>query len=142
MAGSLNKAILIGRVGKEPVISAMQNGKQVAKFPLATSESWRDKSGERQERTTWHQIIIYNEGLCKVVESYVHKGSNLYIEGAISNRSYEKDGRTVYVSEIVLQGFNSTLTMLDNPKGDKPTQQADTSTQGGFGGDLDDEVLF
>ncbi len=125
----------------------MQNGKPVVKFPLATSESWRDKQGERQERTTWHQIVIYNEGLCKVVENYVHKGSSLYIEGAISNRSYEKDGRTIYVSEITLQGFNSTITMLDSPKDNQSASQQDsgpehTPNPTGFSGELDDEVPF
>lgn len=149
MAGSINRAILIGNVGKDPEVARLSNGKSVAKFPLATSESWKDQSGERQERTTWHNIVIFNEGLVKIVEQYVHKGSKLYLEGAISNRSYEKDGQTRYVSEITLQGFNGSLTMLDSRTDSQPNtggnDYADQSTgnksyQGG--GDIDDEIPF
>lgn len=122
---SVNRAILIGNVGKDPEATTLSNGKQVAKFSLATSESWKDQSGERQERTTWHNIVIYNEGLARIVQEYVRKGSKLYIEGAISNRSYEKDGVTKYVSEITLQGFNSSLQMLDS------RQESDSNQSGG-----------
>ena len=151
---SVNRAILIGNVGKEPEVTTLSNGKQVAKFSLATSESWKGQDGERQERTTWHNIVIYNEGLARIVQQYVHKGSKLYIEGAISNRSYEKDGVTKYVSEITLQGFNSSLKMLgerqesDNNQsgGNDRNEYAERSgSRGGppmCGNDMDDEIPF
>lgn len=151
-SGSVNTAILIGNVGKDPESLRLQNGKPVVKFSLATSESWRDQNGERQERTTWHNIVIFSEGLCKITEQYVKKGSKVFIQGAISNRSYDnKDGQKVYVSEIVLQGFNSTLTLLDGkPDGDRqeqPSQSSQTRERQNYaaasgGHDLDDEIPF
>lgn len=139
MAGSINRVILIGRVGKDPEIRRTQDGRQVASFSLATSDQWRDKStGERKERTTWHNIVVFNEGLCKVIESYVRKGSHLYVEGSLQTRKWtDKDGNDRYVTEVVLQGFNSTLTMLDGPS-DKGGKQAPAPSFD----DLDDEVPF
>lgn len=115
MAGSVNKVILIGNVGADPEIRRTQDGRPIANLRLATSESWRDRnSGERRERTEWHTIVIFNEGLCKVVEQYVKKGAKLYIEGQLQTRKWQdQNGNDRYSTEIVLQGFNSTLTMLD-----------------------------
>ena len=115
MAGSVNKVILIGNVGKDPEIRRTQDGRPIANLRVATSESWRDKTtGERKEKTEWHSVVIFNEGLCRVVEQYVKKGSKLYIEGALQTRKWQgQDGQDRYSTEVVLQGFNSELTMLD-----------------------------
>jgi single-strand DNA-binding protein len=115
MAGSVNKVILIGNVGADPEIRRTQDGKPIANLRIATSESWRDRnSGERREKTEWHTVVVFNEGLCKVVEQYVKKGAKLYIEGALQTRKWQdQTGNDRYSTEIVLQGFNSTLTMLD-----------------------------
>ena len=115
MAGSVNKVILIGNVGADPEIRRTQSGTPIANLRIATSESWRDRnSGERREKTEWHNVVVFNEGLCKVVEQYVKKGAKLYIEGALQTRKWQdKDGNDRYSTEVVLQGFNSTLTMLD-----------------------------
>ena len=117
MAGSLNKVQLIGRLGADPEIKQMVNGKNVARLSIATSQSWKDKSsGERKEKTEWHRIVIFNEGLVNVVQQYVKKGSNDYIEGQLSTRKWkdEASGQDKYSTEIVLQGYNSSLTMLDS----------------------------
>jgi len=115
MAGSVNKVILIGNVGADPEIRRTQDGRPIANLRIATSEQWRDRnSGERKEKTEWHTVVVFNEGLCKVVEQYVKKGAKLYLEGALQTRKWQdKDGNERYSTEIVLQGFNSTLTMLD-----------------------------
>jgi single-strand DNA-binding protein len=115
MAGSVNKVILIGNLGADPEIRRTQDGKPIANLNIATSESWRDRnSGERKEKTEWHRVVIFNEGLCKVAEQYLKKGAKVYIEGALQTRKWtDKDGVEKYSTEIVLQGFNSTLTMLD-----------------------------
>lgn len=115
MAGSVNKVILVGNVGADPEIRRTQDGKPIANLRIATSETWRDRnSGERREKTEWHNIVVFNEGLCKVVEQYVKKGAKLYIEGALQTRKWQdQTGNDRYTTEIVLQGFNSTLTMLD-----------------------------
>ncbi len=119
MAGSVNKVILIGNLGADPEIRRTQDGRPIANLRIATSESWRDKNtGERKEKTEWHRVVIFNEGLCKVVEQYVKKGSKLYIEGALQTRKWQdKDGQDRYSTEVVLQGFNSVLTMLDGRGG-------------------------
>lgn len=117
MAQAFNQLTLVGRVGKDPEIRAMQNSKPVANFTLAVSESWKDKNGEKQERTEWVNVVCFNEGLCRVIENYVKKGSLLLVQGRFQTRDYEKEGVKHYRSECVLQGFNSTLTMLDS-KGD------------------------
>jgi single-strand DNA-binding protein len=115
MAGSVNKVILIGNVGADPEIRRTQDGRPIANLRIATSETWRDRtSGERREKTEWHTVVVFNEGLCKVVEQYVKKGAKLYIEGALQTRKWQdQNGQDRYSTEIVLQGFNSTLTMLD-----------------------------
>jgi single-strand DNA-binding protein len=115
MAGSVNKVILIGNVGADPEIRRTQDGRPIANLRIATSESWRDRtSGERKEKTEWHTVVVFNEGLCKVIEQYVKKGAKLYIEGALQTRKWQdQTGNDRYSTEIVLQGFNSTLTMLD-----------------------------
>lgn len=115
MAGSVNKVILVGNVGKDPEIRRTQDGRPIANLSLATSETWRDKNtGERRERTEWHRVVVFNEGLCKVVEQYVKKGSKLYIEGQLQTRKWtDQSGVEKYSTEVVLQGFSSVLTMLD-----------------------------
>jgi single-strand DNA-binding protein len=118
MAGSVNKVILVGNVGKDPEIRRTQDGRPIANFSLATSESWRDKnSGEKKEKTEWHRVVVFNENLCKVIEQYVKKGAKLYIEGALQTRKWtDKDGVEKYSTEVVLQGFNGNMTMLDGAR--------------------------
>ena len=122
MAGSLNKVLLIGRLGADPEIKQMVNGKNVARLSIATSQSWKDKSsGERKEKTEWHRVVIFNEGLVNVVQQYLKKGANVYVEGQLATRKWkdESSGQDKYSTEIVLQGYNSSLTMLDGrTKGD------------------------
>jgi single-strand DNA-binding protein len=115
MAGSVNKVILIGNVGADPEIRRTQDGRAIANLRIATSETWRDRNnGERKEKTEWHSVVVFNEGLTKVVEQYVKKGAKLYIEGQLQTRKWQdQSGNDRYSTEIVLQGFNSTLTMLD-----------------------------
>jgi single-strand DNA-binding protein len=119
MAGSVNKVILVGNLGADPEIRRTQDGRPIANLSVATSESWRDKNtGERKEKTEWHRVVIFSEGLCKVAEQYLKKGSKVYIEGALQTRKWQdKDGKDKYSTEVVLQGFNSTLTMLDGRSG-------------------------
>ncbi len=115
MAGSLNKVLLIGRLGNDPEIKQMQNGKSVARLSVATSESWKDKNtGERKEKTEWHRVVIFNEGLVNVVQKYLKKGAQVYIEGQLNTNKYtDSNGQEKYSTQVVLQGYNSTLTMLD-----------------------------
>ncbi len=114
MAGSVNKVILIGNLGADPEIRQTQDGRPIANLRVATSESWRDRnSGERRERTEWHRVVIFNEGLARIAEQYLRKGSKVYIEGQLQTRKWERDGQDQYTTEVVLQGFNSALTMLD-----------------------------
>ena len=115
MAGSVNKVILIGNVGADPEIRRTQDGRPIANLRIATSETWRDRnSGERREKTEWHTVVVFSEPLCKVIEQYVKKGAKLYIEGALQTRKWQdQTGNDRYSTEVVLQGFNSTLTMLD-----------------------------
>src|SRR6188508_1322159 len=119
MAGSVNKVILVGNLGKDPEIRRTQDGRPIANLTVATSETWRDKgTGERKEKTEWHRVVIFNEGLCKVVEQYLKKGAKVYIEGALQTRKWtDQSGVEKYSTEVVLQGFNSTLTMLDGRSG-------------------------
>ena len=119
MAGSVNKVILVGNLGQDPEIRRTQDGKPIANFSIATSESWRDKnSGERREKTEWHRVVCFNEGLTKVIENYVKKGSKVYIEGQLQTRKWQdQNGVDKYTTEVVLQGFNSTLQMLDSRGG-------------------------
>ena len=152
MAGSLNKVLLIGRLGADPEIKQMVNGKSVARLSIATSQSWKDKStGERKEKTEWHRVVIFNEGLIGVVQQYLKKGANGYIEGALTTRKWkdESSGQDKYSTEIVLQGYNSSLTMLDGKsksdnsnlvtenKSSLPNDEVPSSIN-----DLDDEIPF
>src|ERR1700761_6615859 len=115
MAGSVNKVILVGNLGADPEIKRTQDGRPIANLRIATSDTWRDKnSGERKEKTEWHRVVIFNEGLCKVAEQYLKKGSKVYIEGALQTRKWtDQSGVEKYSTEVVLQNFNSTLTMLE-----------------------------
>jgi single-strand DNA-binding protein len=161
MAGSVNKVILIGNLGADPEIRRTQDGRPIANLRIATSESWRDKNtGERKEKTEWHRVVVFNEGLCKVIEQYVKKGAKLYIEGALQTRKWtDQSGQEKYSTEVVLQGFNSVLTMLDGKGGGGSGSSGGSSGDFGeddFGGggrssgggkanftqDLDDEVPF
>jgi single-strand DNA-binding protein len=119
MAGSVNKVILIGNLGKDPEIRRTQDGRPIANLRVATTETWRDKAtGERREKTEWHSVVIFNEGLCRVAEQYLKKGAKVYIEGQLQTRKWQgQDGQDRYSTEVVLQGFNSTLTMLDSRGG-------------------------
>jgi single-strand DNA-binding protein len=119
MAGSVNKVILVGNLGRDPEIRSMQSGEEIAQLSLATSETWKDKaSGERKERTEWHRVVIFNENLVKVAKSYLKKGSKVYIEGSLQTRKWtDKDGAEKYTTEVVLQRFRGELTMLDGREG-------------------------
>ena len=119
MAGSVNKVILVGNLGKDPEIRAMQNGGRVANLSIATSETWKDKnSGERKEKTEWHRVVIFNDNLVRVVEQYLKKGSKVYIEGSLQTRKWtDQSGQEKYSTEVVLQGFTGNLTMLDGRSG-------------------------
>src|SRR5256714_2279906 len=119
MAGSVNKVILVGNLGKDPEIRRTQDGRPIANLSVATSETWRDKAtGERRERTEWHRVVIFNEGLCRIAEQYLKKGSKVYLEGQLQTRKWQdQSGQDKYTTEVVLQGFNSQLTMLDGRGG-------------------------
>ena len=149
MSGSLNKVLLIGRLGADPEIKQMVNGKNVARLSLATSQSWKDKNtGEKKQKTEWHRVVIFNEGLINVVQQYLKKGSQVYIEGQLSTRKWkdEQSGLDKYSTEIVMQGYNSSLTMLGG-RGDleNNVQNIDSSTKdepSTTSSDLDDEIPF
>ena len=130
MAGSVNKVILVGNLGRDPEVRHTQDGKPIVNLSIATSETWRDRNtGERKEKTEWHRVVIFSEGLAKVAEQYLKKGSTVYIEGQLQTRKYtDKDGVEKYSTEIVLQGFNSVLTMIGGRGG------AGEGAGGGFGG--------
>jgi single-strand DNA-binding protein len=117
MAGSVNKVILIGNLGRDPEIRSTQDGREIANLAIATSESWKDKStGERKEKTEWHRVVVFNDGLVGVVKNYLKKGSKVYVEGALQTRKWtNKEGQEQYSTEVVLQGYGGTLTMLDGP---------------------------
>ena len=152
MAGSLNKVLLIGRLGADPEIKQMVNGKSVARLSLATSQSWKDKSsGERKEKTEWHRIVIFNEGLVNVVQQYLKKGANVYLEGALTTRKWkdESSGQDKYSTEVILQGYNSSLTMLDGKsKSDSSNLVTENKSSlpnddiQSVNNDLDDEIPF
>ena len=153
MAGSLNKVLLIGRLGADPEIKQMVNGKNVARLSLATSNTWKDKNtGEKKEKTECHRVVIFNEGLVGVVQQYVKKGANIYVEGQLSTRKWkdESSGQDKYSTEIVLQGYSSRLTMLDSKissgnnsnlvsenKSSLPNENLNQENS-----DLDDEIPF
>jgi len=164
MAGSVNKVILVGNLGADPEIRRTQDGRPIANLSVATSESWRDKnSGERREKTEWHRVVIFNEGLCKIAENYLKKGSKVYLEGQLQTRKWQdQSGQDKYSTEVVLQGFNGNLTMLDgrNEGGGRGGDYGGGGdfgggssggdrggSSGGFGGggssrDLDDDIPF
>ena len=153
MAGSLNKVQLIGRLGADPDIKQMVNGKSVARLSVATSQSWKDKSsGERKEKTEWHRIVIFNEGLINVVQQYLKKGANVYVEGQLSTRKWkdEASGQDKYSTEIVLQGYNSSLTMLDSRNSKNEGENLVSENKSSLPkdnlnqeiSDLDDEIPF
>src|ERR1700759_2191099 len=149
MAGSVNKVILVGNLGKDPEVRRMQSGDPVVNLSLATSETWRDKaSGERKEKTEWHRVVIFNKNLAEVAEKYLRKGSKVYVEGSLQTRKWtDKDGQEKYSTEIVLQNFRGELTMLDTKGGGEGGGGGGRS----FGGDapasfdrseMDDEIPF
>jgi len=152
MAGSLNKVLLIGRLGADPEIKQMVNGKSVARFSLATSNTWKDKNtGEKKEKTEWHRIVIFNEGLVKVVQQYVKKGAQVYVEGQLTTRKWkdEKAGLDKYSTEVILQGFNSSFKILSNKSNQIENLQEDTVEKSSLpkdenipSNDLDDEIPF
>src|SRR6478736_4258329 len=163
MAGSVNKVILVGNLGKDPEVRRMQDGRPVVNMSVATSESWRDKAtGERKEKTEWHRVVIFNEGLAKIAEQYLKKGSKVYLEGALQTRKWtDQSGVEKYSTEVVLQGFNSTLTMLDGRSGggggsfgsddggdfgsSSPANSAPrraVAAGGGRNSDMDDDIPF
>jgi single-strand DNA-binding protein len=160
MAGSVNKVILIGNLGADPEIRRTQDGRPVANLRVATTDSWRDKNtGERKERTEWHRVVIFNEGLCRVAEQYLKKGSKVYLEGQLQTRKWQdKDGQDRYSTEVVLQGFNSQLTMLDSrgsggsggevadndfgSQGAAPARKPAMAGASGKRTDMDDEIPF
>jgi len=136
MAGSVNKVILVGNLGKDPEIRRTQDGRPIANLSVATSESWRDKAtGERKEKTEWHRVVIFNEGLCKIAEQYLKKGAKVYLEGQLQTRKWtDQSGVEKYSTEVVLQGFNSNLTMLDGRGGAGGSFGSDDQSGGDFGG--------
>ena len=150
MSGSLNKVLLIGRLGADPEIKQMVNGKNVARLSLATSQNWKDKNtGEKKQKTEWHRVVIFNEGLVNVVQQYLKKGSQVYIEGQLSKRKWkdEQSGLDKYSTEVVIQGYNSSLTMLggrseienNNQNASSLTKKDETPSASD---DLDDEIPF
>ena len=152
MAGSVNKVIILGNLGRDPEVRTFQNGGKVCNLRIATSETWKDRNtGERRERTEWHSVAIFQEGLVRVAEQYLRKGSKVYIEGQLQTRKWQdQSGQDRYSTEVVLQGFGGTLVMLDGPSGDRDSGGYDQNDQpsgygsGGspMGGDMDDEIPF
>ena len=160
MAGSVNKVILVGNLGKDPDVRRTQDGRPIVNLSVATSENWRDKAtGERKEKTEWHRVVIFNENLAKIAEQYLKKGSKVYLEGSLQTRKWQdQSGQDKYTTEVVLQGFSATLTMLDRA-GERSDLGADSSGDfgspgpsarerqpamagGGKRGDMDDEIPF
>jgi single-strand DNA-binding protein len=149
MAGSVNKVILVGNLGRDPEVRRLTSGDPVVNLSVATSESWRDKaSGERKERTEWHRVVIFNENLAKIAEQYLRKGAKVYIEGQLQTRKYtDKDGAEKYSTEIVLQKYRGELTMLDG-RGDSERSERPAMAGASEGGrsferaELDDEIPF
>jgi len=149
MAGSLNKVLLIGRLGNDPEIKQMVNGKNVARLSIATSNTWKDKNtGEKKEKTEWHRIVVFNEGLVNVVKQYLKKGAQIYVEGQISTRKWkdESTGQDKYSTEVVIQGYNSSLTMLGSGNSsissNQDNNQSIENTSQASQNDLDDEIPF
>lgn len=146
MSGSVNKVIIVGNLGRDPESRSFQNGGKVVNLRVATSETWKDKNtGERKEKSEWHTVAIFNEGLANVAEKYLRKGSKVYLEGSLVTRKWQDQaGADKYSTEIVLQGFNSVLVMLDAPTGQRDGAQSSGGAGGGFAGgfgDVDDVDL-
>jgi len=149
MAGTLNKVILIGRLGADPEIKQMVNGKSVARLSLATNQNWKDKNtGEKKEKTEWHRIVVFNEGLVNVVQQYLKKGAQIYVEGQLSTRKWkdEQSGQDKYSTEIIIQGYNSSLVMLgggnQNSIPSKDSKQKFEDTSQVVQNELDDDIPF
>ena len=157
MAGSVNRVIILGNLGRDPEVRSFQNGNKVCNLRIATSETWKDKAtGERKEKTEWHSVAIFNEGLVRIAEQYLKKGSKVYIEGQLQTRKWQdQSGVDKYSTEVVLQGFGGTLTMLDGKDGGNSGGSSggydSGNSGGGYGGgasdpapsrDLDDEIPF
>ena len=148
MSGSLNKVMLIGRLGQDPEVRNTQDGRSLCTFSIATSESWNDKNtGEKREKTEWHRIVVFNEGLVNIIQQYVKKGSNVFLEGQLQTRKWEdKDGIEKYTTEVVLQGFNSTFKMLDNRNTGSAdnsfSQDNSISESSDFDSEIDDDIPF
>jgi len=154
MAGSVNKVILVGNLGRDPEVRSTQDGRKIVNLSVATSENWKDKSsGERREKTEWHRVVIFNERLAEVAEKYLRKGSKIYVEGALQTRKWtDQSGQERYSTEVVLQRFRGELTMLDGKgggggggvgdPGDSFPDSAPPSRGGAGGGDLDDDIPF
>ena len=149
MAGSLNKVLLIGRLGADPEVKQMVNGKSVARLSLATSQSWKDKNtGEKKEKTEWHRIVVFNEGLVNVVQQYLKKGAQVYVEGQLSTRKWkdEQSGQDKYSTEILIQGYNSSLTMLGGGNQNTSTSQVNKNNNDEGSqieqSELDDDIPF
>ena len=148
MSGSLNKVMLIGRLGQDPEVRNTQDGRSLCTFSIATSESWNDKNtGEKREKTEWHRVVVFNEGLVNIIQQYVKKGSNVFIEGQLQTRKWEdKDGIEKYTTEIVLQGFNSTFKMLDNRNSGSVdnnfSQDNAIPDSSNFDSEIDDDIPF
>jgi len=148
MSGSLNKVMLIGRLGQDPEVRNTQDGRSLCTFSIATSESWNDKNtGEKREKTEWHRVVVFNEGLVNIIQQYVKKGSNVFIEGQLQTRKWEdKDGIEKYTTEVVLQGFNSTFKMLDNRNSGSVdnnfSQDSAISDSSNFDTEIDDDIPF
>ncbi len=159
MAGSVNKVILVGNLGKDPEIRRTQDGRPIANLSVATSETWRDKAtGERKEKTEWHRVVIFNEGLCKIAEQYLKKGSKVYIEGQLQTRKWtDQSGVEKYSTEVVLQNYNSNLTMLESRGGggggyaeegggdfgsSSPAPRRVAAAGGGRNSDMNDDIPF
>jgi len=151
MAGSVNKVILIGNLGAAPDVRNTKDGRPIVNLSIATSESWRDKSsGERREKTEWHRVVIFSEGLCRIAEQYLKKGSKVYVEGNLQTRKWQdENGNDKYSTEVVLQNFGGTLTMLDTRSGGSDNFQSAMSGGGqdyvsapASGGGMDDDIPF
>ena len=136
MAGSINKVILVGNLGADPEIRQTKDGRPIANLSIATGESWKDKNtGERREKTEWHRVVIFNEGLAKIAEQYLRKGSKVYLEGQLQTRKWQdQNGQDKYTTEVVLQGYNGNLTMLDSRQGGGDFAGSSTESIGSGGG--------
>lgn len=145
MAGSVNKVILVGNLGRDPEVKRMASGDPVVNLNIATSETWKDKqTGERKEKTEWHRVVIFNENIANVAEQYLRKGSKIFVEGQLQTREYQdKDGQKRYATEIVLQRFRGELTILDSAGGgSSESQSSGASVHPKAGADMDDDIPF